>query len=75
MLYDNIGAIYLTENAESRRTKHIRLRFHYVREKCQAGEIKPRYVPTTAQLADIFTKALTEQKFKDISQQIREFQP
>ncbi|KAL4583167.1 hypothetical protein LXL04_007733 [Taraxacum kok-saghyz] len=35
---------------------------HFIRDISQKGEIELFYVPTTEQLADLFTKALDEQK-------------
>ena len=43
--------------------KHIEIDCHIVREKLQAGIIKPCYVSTKMQLADIFSKALERHQF------------
>ncbi|KAK2998282.1 hypothetical protein RJ639_023294 [Escallonia herrerae] len=48
------------------RTKHIEIDSHIVREKLQAGMIKPSYVPTRFQLADVFTKALGKDQFETL---------
>ncbi|KAK3042543.1 hypothetical protein RJ639_000267 [Escallonia herrerae] len=48
------------------RTKHIEIDCHIVREKLQAGMIKPSYVPTHFQLADVFTKALGKDQFETL---------
>jgi hypothetical protein len=57
---DNQGAIFLAVNpAHDKKTKHIDIRYHFVREfieNCQ-GEIY--YIPTEAQVADIMTKPLS----------------
>ncbi|MCO5578305.1 hypothetical protein L7F22_032145 [Adiantum nelumboides] len=45
-------------------TKHIEVRYHYVRERLSAGEINLAYVPTQDNLADIFTKALSREKLE-----------
>lgn len=56
---DNIGATYLAVNPVFHaRTKHIKIDFHFVREKVVKGMLKVRYVSTTDQISDIFTKAL-----------------
>ncbi|GMJ12590.1 hypothetical protein HRI_004928200 [Hibiscus trionum] len=44
------------------RTKHIEIDCHFVREKIQEGLIITKYISSTEQLADIFTKALGSQQ-------------
>jgi hypothetical protein len=64
---DNQSAIKLVKNPEfHKRTKHIDVRYHYIPEKVNAKEIKVEYVPSELQKADIFTKALTKEKFKHL---------
>ncbi len=46
------------EPGHQNRTRHVALRFNFVREKLQAGQIDVVYCPTSEQLADIFTKML-----------------
>ena len=41
------------------------MRYHYVREKVADGAILVQYIPTEKQIADYFTNALPEEKFKD----------
>lgn len=67
MVYvDNEGAINLASNPlSSARTKHIDVRFHFVRELTSAGTITVEYVPTTEQRADILTKALQGSIFRE----------
>ncbi|MCO5593727.1 hypothetical protein L7F22_047744 [Adiantum nelumboides] len=45
-------------------TKHIEVHYHYVRERLSTGEISLAYVPTQNNLADLFTKALSREKFE-----------
>ncbi|MCO5597759.1 hypothetical protein L7F22_051841 [Adiantum nelumboides] len=46
------------------RTKHIEVHYHYVRKKLSTREISLAYVPTQDNLADLFTKALSREKFE-----------
>lgn len=62
---DNQGAIKLTKNPEfHKRTKHIEVRYHFIREKFYEGCFQLNYVNTKEQIADIFTKPLTRHKFQ-----------
>ena len=64
MAMDNQGAIALaTLGSQNRRTKHINVRYHYIRECVESGIIMPHYTPTSDMLADGLTKALDRQKF------------
>uniref|UniRef100_A0ACD5VVJ9 Uncharacterized protein n=1 Tax=Avena sativa TaxID=4498 RepID=A0ACD5VVJ9_AVESA len=62
---DNISAVYMSTNpVHHRRTKHIELDIHFVREKVALGELRVVHVPTTQQLADIMTKGLPTASFQ-----------
>jgi Reverse transcriptase (RNA-dependent DNA polymerase) len=64
MAMDNQGAIALaTLGSQNRRTRHINVRYHYIRDCIESGTIAPHYTPTSDMLADGFTKALDRQKF------------
>lgn len=61
---DNQRAIHLVKNPEStKRTKHIDIQYFYTCEMQQKGEIDVQYLETREQLADIFTKPLSKEKF------------
>ncbi|XP_071575148.1 uncharacterized protein [Temnothorax nylanderi] len=64
---DNQSAIRLVRNPEfHKRTKHIDIKYHYIREKVENREIDVVFVPTEAQLADMFTKALSRNRFIEL---------
>lgn len=42
------------------RTKHIKINYHFVREKIQQGLVTIQYVHTRDQPADLLTKVLTK---------------
>ena len=57
---DNIGAIFIGTNVTvSQRSKHIDVRYHFVREYVQDGFIRIIFVRTKDNDADIFTKNLS----------------
>ena len=44
------------------RTKHIDIRYHYIRGLVSTGEITLKSCDTNDQIADIFTKSLSQAK-------------
>ena len=62
---DNQGTIDLVNNpVHHRRTKHIDVKYHYIRAKQDAGEVVVQKIPTERNLADIFTKSTTRDTFR-----------
>jgi hypothetical protein len=45
------------------RSKHIEIKYYFIRDKVQEGEVKLEYIPTNEQTADILTKPLSRIKF------------
>lgn len=61
---DNQSAIRLIRNPEyHKRSKHIDVRYQFIREKYKDGIFDLNYVETSNQKADMFTKSLTTDKF------------
>ena len=61
---DNRGCIDLINLPKLRpRTKHIALKYHHFREHVKNKTIMVKYIETTDQIADIFTKALSAPQF------------
>ncbi len=61
---DNQGCIALVKNpVYHARTKHIDVRYHFVRERAEVGDIIMEYCPTREQLADTLTKPLQGEAF------------
>nr|GEV03677.1 retrovirus-related Pol polyprotein from transposon TNT 1-94 [Tanacetum cinerariifolium] len=59
MYYDNKSAIALCcNNVQHYRSKHIDIRYHFIKEQVENGVIKLYFVNTEYQLADLFIKAL-----------------
>ena len=57
---DNQGAIALSENpGKHSRRKHIDVRYHFIRERVEEGNVEIRHVGTLNQAADMLTKALS----------------
>jgi len=63
---DNVSAVYMTANpVHHRRTKHIEIDIHFVRENVALGQVRVLHVPSSHQFADIMTKGLPVQLFID----------
>jgi histone deacetylase 1/2 len=63
---DNISSVYMSRNpVHHRRTKHIEIDIHFVREKVAIGELRVLQIPSGRQFADIFTKGLPTALFID----------
>mmetsp|Transcript_16444 Transcript_16444/g.46750 ORF Transcript_16444/g.46750 Transcript_16444/m.46750 type:complete len:280 (+) Transcript_16444:460-1299(+) len=64
---DNQSAILLERNGKassSKRTRHINVRYFFVTDRAQAGEVKIGYCPTDDMVGDFFTKPLQGGKFR-----------
>lgn len=46
------------------RTKHIELKYHFLRQKVQSKDVSLEHVSTKEKLADIFTKPLPKDTFE-----------
>ncbi|GKF83028.1 hypothetical protein Tco_0244684 [Tanacetum coccineum] len=57
-------------NVQHSRSKHIDIRHHFIREQLEKGVVELYFVRTEYQLADIFTNALTKERFEFILPQL-----
>ncbi|GJV93534.1 retrovirus-related pol polyprotein from transposon TNT 1-94 [Tanacetum coccineum] len=65
MYYDSKAAIAISCNPiQHSRTKHSDVRYHFIKEQVEKGIVELFFVRTEYQLADLFTKALSEDRFK-----------
>ena len=64
ILSDNQSAIALSKgNKFHLRTKHIDLRYHFIREAVEDEKVRMKHLPSGDNVADIFTKTLAKVKF------------
>jgi hypothetical protein len=64
---DNQAALLIAKNPHcSSATRHMKIRYHYVRGQIKTGAIQVEYKPTELMVADIMTKALPAVLFNKI---------
>jgi hypothetical protein len=64
-----MSALSLEKNGRilsSKQTKHTKAKFFLIKDYCKAGEVDVRYCPTDVMWADVLTKPLQGQKFRDM---------
>jgi hypothetical protein len=65
ILCDNQSCIKMTENPVFHdKSKHIKIRYHYIRDMVQRGVVKLQYVGTDDLVANVLTKPLSRVKFE-----------
>ena len=73
---DNQSALNIVHNPVLHdRIKHIKIGCHFTREKVMEGLLQLTYLPTTSQLADVFTKILPSGQFRTLLSKLGMFQP
>ena len=64
---DNVSTLAIASNPIFyARTKHTEIDFHFIRERVLRKDLVVKFVSTTDQLVDIFTKSLPTQHFLDL---------
>nr|GEY92149.1 copia protein [Tanacetum cinerariifolium] len=78
MYCDNKSAIALCCNyVQHSQSKHIDIRYHFIKEQVEQGVIELYFVNTEYQLADLFTKALGRERIEFLTNKLgmRSFTP
>jgi hypothetical protein len=71
LMVDNKRAIALAKNPVLHdRSKHIDIKFHFIRNCIDGGQIVIKFVETGRELADILTKALGRLRFRELRKMI-----
>ena len=60
---DNMSAKFLAETKETKKSKHMEIRYHWIRQQIGLKRIVLKFVGTKEQLADCLTKALLKHDF------------
>jgi hypothetical protein len=62
---DNQSCVKLSENPVFHdKSKHIEIKYHYIRDMVQRGVVELQYISTDEQIADILTKPLSRVKYE-----------
>ena len=71
IFHDNTSAINISKNPVMHsKTKHICIKFHFLKEHVTKKNIKLEYVETKEHIVDIFTKPLPRETFKYLRQKL-----
>jgi hypothetical protein len=66
---DNQSTLAISKNGiKGERTKHVDVKYHFITETVERGDVVLKWIPTTEQQADIFTKALAAPAFERLRQ-------
>lgn len=73
---DNQSALNISHNPVLHdHTKHIVIDYHFTQEKVMEGILQLTYLPTTSQLADVFSKILPSGHFRHLLYKLGTFDP
>jgi len=68
---DNQSCIKISKNDSNHgRMKHVNIKYHFIREQVESGEVKIQYCKTENMKADMFTKSLAKSQFECLRKQI-----
>lgn len=73
MYQDNKSAMLLATNGKassSKRTRHINIRFFFITDRVNSGEMSLQYCPTEHMVGDFFTKPLQGAKFRQFRDRV-----
>nr|GFB12500.1 retrotransposon protein, putative, unclassified [Tanacetum cinerariifolium] len=60
-----------SNNVQHSRSKHIDIRYHFIKEQVESGVVELYFVRTEYQLANIFTKALCRERIEFLIDKLR----
>ncbi|KAJ9566215.1 hypothetical protein OSB04_002181 [Centaurea solstitialis] len=73
---DNTSAIAIANNRILHsKTKHIEIRYHFIRDHVMNGNVELHFIPTEYQLAGLFTKPLDEKRFNQLISELGMLNP
>ncbi|KAI3492948.1 hypothetical protein L1887_42386 [Cichorium endivia] len=74
--YDSKSVIAISHNPiQHSMTKHIDLRYHFIKDQILQGNIELYFIPTEEQVDDVFTKELDSTKFHNFLEKLGMLNP
>jgi len=71
IIFDNTNAISMSKNLIFHsKTKHILIKYHFLREQVANQIMKLEYIPIKEQVVDIFTKPLPREHFEHLRKKL-----
>jgi hypothetical protein len=71
-MVDNKSTISLARNPIAHgRSKHIEIKFHFLRDQVSKGKLKLTHCRTEVQIVDILTKPLKIERFKELRKMLK----
>ena len=68
---NNQSSVKLSENSVFHdKSKHIKIKYHYIRDMVQRGTVKLQYIVMDEQIDDVLTKPLARVKFEYFSEKL-----
>ncbi|KAJ9566535.1 hypothetical protein OSB04_002501 [Centaurea solstitialis] len=73
---NNTSAIAIANNPVLHsKTKHIEIRYHFIRDHVMNGDVELHFIPTEYQLVDLFTKPLDEKRLNQLISELGMLNP
>ena len=70
-----VQSIYQKNHVQHSISKHIEIRHHFIRDHVSNGDVILDFIYTDKQLADIFIKSLSEERFSMIRRELGVIDP
>ena len=67
-------ALAAKSRSTSDRTRHIHIRYFFVKDRADSGEVRIKYMPTKLMLADILTKPVQGDLFRTMRKELLNYE-
>ena len=71
--HDNQSCVQMSMNPVFHdKSKHIEIRYHFIRDMVQKGAVKLQYIPTDDQTADVLTKLIPKANLNTFEEELEQ---